>query len=194
MEPRSTASGSSGSEPGTTAGSTPTPGIPASCRRATCRSRSRCDGGTTWTNDRHAAQRQPRPVDRAGQQQAHDRGERRRRQRLARRRPDLDRAGLRSRRSSITSPPRIISRIAICGAQQDNSTVCGSSRPGGGPDDGGMGGDGNARWYDAGGVRVGLHRGAPRRSGHHLSRAATAVPGPRRTRAPVSSATSPRGR
>ena len=43
----------------------------------------------------------------------------------------------------------------ICGAQQDNSTVCGSSRPGGGPDDGGVSGDGNARWYDAGGCESG---------------------------------------
>ena len=43
----------------------------------------------------------------------------------------------------------------VCGAQQDNSTVCGSNRPGGGPDDGGVSGDGNARWYDAGGCESG---------------------------------------
>jgi hypothetical protein len=43
--------------------------------------------------DPHAARRQPRPVDRPRRPAAHDRGQRRRRQRLRRRRRDLDRPG-----------------------------------------------------------------------------------------------------
>jgi len=42
----------------------------------------------------------------------------------------------------------------ICGAQQDNSTVCGTSRPGGGMD-GPVSNDGNAAWYDVGGCESG---------------------------------------
>jgi photosystem II stability/assembly factor-like uncharacterized protein len=47
----------------------------------------------------------------------------------------------------------------ICGAQQDNSTVCGSSR--GGSDDGPVSGDGNARWYDVGGCESGYIAARP---------------------------------
>ena len=47
----------------------------------------------------------------------------------------------------------------ICGAQQDNSTVCGSSR--GGQDDGPVSGDGNARWYDVGGGESGYIAARP---------------------------------
>ena len=42
----------------------------------------------------------------------------------------------------------------ICGAQQDNSTVCGTSRPAGGQD-GPVANDGNAAWYDVGGCESG---------------------------------------
>ncbi|CAA9318974.1 MAG: GH74, partial [uncultured Gemmatimonadaceae bacterium] len=47
--------------------------------------------------DPHAARRQPRPLDRAERQPAHDRGERRRRERLHQRRQGVDRRGLRHR-------------------------------------------------------------------------------------------------
>ncbi len=47
----------------------------------------------------------------------------------------------------------------ICGAQQDNSTVCGSSRPGGAG--GSVSDDGNARWYDAGGCESGYMAARP---------------------------------
>jgi hypothetical protein len=75
-----------------------------------------------------AARRQPRPVDRAERSAPHGAGERRRRQRLDQRRRDLDRPGL---RDGAVLPRGLHQRTIpykICGAQQDNSTLCGPSR------------------------------------------------------------------
>jgi hypothetical protein len=81
------------------------------------------DGGKTFTNDLHAARRQPRPLDRAERSAAHDRVERRRRERLHRRRPQLDGRRTISRpRSSTASPPTTFP-YRLLGAQQDNSAV-----------------------------------------------------------------------
>ena len=92
------------------------------------------DGGKTFTHDRHAARRQPRPLDRARRSAADDRGERRRRQRHHRRRPQLDRRRTTSRpRSSTASPPTTPSPTASS-ARSRTTAPCASAiaRPDGG--------------------------------------------------------------
>ena len=64
--------------------------------------------------------------------QAHDQGQRRRRQRLDQRRRDLDRPGLSRPRSSTTSSRPTHVPYHVCGAQQDNSHGVRVSQPTGG--------------------------------------------------------------
>ena len=73
--------------------------------------------------DPHAARRQPRSLDRSERPAADDRGQRRRRQRLHRRRRDLDDAGQPAHRAVLPRLDRHPLPLPHLGAQQDNSAV-----------------------------------------------------------------------
>ena len=116
----------------------------------------------------HAPRRQPRPVDRPHQPAPHGQQQRRRRQRLHQRRPDAGPA------SSIATAQlyhvAVTNEIPyhVCGAQQDNSTICVSSTAGGGR--GGGAGRRRSQHLQRRWRRERLHRARPAQSQHLLCR------------------------
>ncbi len=98
--------------------------------------------------DPERARRQPRPVDLAGRSAAHDRVQRRRRERVGGRRQDLDPEAISPRASSIAWRLDNDFPYHIYGAQQDNTTVETASA-------GNAGSITPSDWHDVGGGESG---------------------------------------
>ena len=120
------------------------------------------DGGKTFQRDPHAARRQPRPVDRSGRSEADDRGQRRRRQRLHRRRQLVDAAGQPADRAVLPRDRRRrVSPTASTARSRTTRRWRIASRTGGA-------GIGRTDWYDVGGGESGYDRAQAGRPEHRV--------------------------
>ena len=173
---RSTTAARPGRRPATTATCASAPGTTAASiadpkdaddglRRSTSSFDRSTDGGKTFSRDPHAARRQPRPLDRPRRPAADDRGQRRRRERLA---PTAARPGRTIDNQPtaqfyhvIDRQPRPLPRLRRAAGQlgrcasASRSAAAASAR-----------GD----WDDDGGRRERLHRRRPDEPGRRLRR------------------------